>query len=159
MAELPDDSPWREGGCACGAVRYRARPAVALTLYRCHCRDCQKQTSSAFGLSMFLPEAAFELTRGSPAKFARTADSGRVVDSFFCGDCGSRVYNTSAARPGLVNLRPGSLDDPAGLAPVGDLWAERRQDWVDLLPDGLAYPTQPDNLDALVARYAARKGG
>ncbi|MEO3428405.1 GFA family protein [Pelagibius sp. CAU 1746] len=157
MADSSEQKAWREGGCACGAVRYRARPAAALALYRCHCRDCQKQTSSAFGLSMFMPAEAFELTQGTPRKFARQADSGRIIDSFFCADCGSRIYNTSAARPGLVNLRPGTLDDPSGLTPVGDVWAARRQDWVDLLPGGVAYETQPDDLTALIERYAARK--
>lgn len=158
MADSPEEDGWRDGGCACGAIRYRARTSEALALYRCHCRDCQKQTSSAFGLSMFMPAEAFELTRGAPKKFARTADSGRVIDSHFCADCGSRIYNTSPARPGLVNLRPGTLDDPSGLAPAGDVWADRRQDWVPLLEDGIAYATQPDSLDELIARYAARKG-
>lgn len=149
----------REGGCRCGAIRYRADLSQALTLYRCHCRDCQKLTSSAFGLSMFLPAEAFELTQGSPRQAARRADSGRTIEGFFCADCGSSVYNTSPARVGLVNLRPGTLDDPSGLAPVGDVWADRRQEWVDLLPDGLAYATQPDNLDELIARYRPRIGG
>jgi len=159
MTDGSERDLWRDGGCACGAIRYRARPAAALALYRCHCRDCQKQTSSAFGLSMFMPAAAFELTQGSPRKFARQADSGRIIDSYFCADCGSRIYNTSPARPGLVNLRPGTLDDPSGLAPVGDVWAERRQDWVELLPGGIAYETQPDSLEELAARYAALKAG
>lgn len=155
----PDSNLWRDGGCACGAIRYKARTGAALTLYRCHCRVCQKLTSSAFGLSMFLPDDAFELTQGSPKPAARRADSGRTIEGFFCADCGSLIYNTSPARAGLVNLRPGTLDDPSGLAPVGDVWADRRQDWVELLPDGLAYATQPDNLDELIARYTARKGG
>jgi len=155
MTGQQEATSWREGGCACGSVRYRTRLEEALTFYRCHCRDCQKQTSSAFGLSLFMPAEAFELTRGSPRKFARRADSGRTVDSFFCADCGSRIYNTSPARPGLVNLRPGTLDDPSDLAPVGDVWAARRQDWVEPVPGGLCYETQPDNLEELIARYAA----
>jgi hypothetical protein len=146
---------WAEGGCQCGAIRYRVDLARVLTLYRCHCRDCQKLTSTAFGLSMFVPAEAFVLLKGSAKHAARQADSGRTIDSFFCGDCGSRIYNTSAARPGLVNARPGTLDEPGALRPVGDLWTDSKQAWVPLLPGGLSYRRQPDSLEALIARYQA----
>ena len=43
--------PGQEGGCQCGAIRYRLlRAPVALC--SCHCKHCQKQSSSAFGLSI-----------------------------------------------------------------------------------------------------------
>ena len=42
-----------EGGCQCGAVRY-AISAAPLTLYCCHCTECQAQSSSAFGMSMLV---------------------------------------------------------------------------------------------------------
>src|SRR5262245_37317036 len=56
--ELPP-LPW-EGGCQCRAVRYVLR-ALPLTLYACHCKECQLQSSSAFGLSMRIPAAAVEI--------------------------------------------------------------------------------------------------
>ena len=155
MTAVSELSDWVLGGCQCGAIRYRVDLAQVLTLYRCPCRDCQKLTSTAFGLSMFVPETAFELLQGRPKQAARRADSGRIVDSFFCDACGSRIYNTSPARPGLVNARPGTLDHPGDLQPVGDLWTDSKQAWVALLEGGLHYPRQPDNLEALVARYQA----
>jgi hypothetical protein len=42
-----------EGGCVCGAVRYRLT-APPLIVHACHCRDCQKQTGSAFVLNMWI---------------------------------------------------------------------------------------------------------
>ena len=36
----------QEGGCQCGAIRYRLLRAP-VALYACHCSDCQKQSSSA----------------------------------------------------------------------------------------------------------------
>lgn len=35
------------GGCLCGALRYRVT-AEPLTLYACHCTDCQRRTGTAF---------------------------------------------------------------------------------------------------------------
>ncbi len=149
-----------EGGCQCGALRYRVRLAEAVTLYRCHCRECQKQSSSAFGLSMILPQEAFAITRGRPQSWSRIADSGRSVECLFCGSCGCRIYHTAPSRPGMVNLKPGTLDDPGGLQPIGDLWTASKQAWVALLPGGLRFAGQPQPADfeALTARYRQREG-
>jgi hypothetical protein len=49
-----------EGGCQCKSVRYLLR-ALPLTLYACHCKECQLQSSSAFGLSMRVSAAAVEI--------------------------------------------------------------------------------------------------
>ena len=42
-----------EGGCQCGAVRYRIT-GEATALFACHYSHCQRQSGSAFGLSMRL---------------------------------------------------------------------------------------------------------
>ena len=39
------------GCCGCGAIRYRVT-AEPLISYLCHCTECQRRTSSAFGLNM-----------------------------------------------------------------------------------------------------------
>ena len=42
-----------EGGCACAAVRYRlASPPIFV--HCCHCRDCQRQTGSAFVINALI---------------------------------------------------------------------------------------------------------
>jgi hypothetical protein len=53
------------GGCQCGAVRYEIA-AAPLTLYACHCAECQRQSGSAFGLSMPVPAGAVRITAGEP---------------------------------------------------------------------------------------------
>lgn len=105
---------------------------------------------------MILPEAAFQIVQGQPGTWSRIADSGRPVHGFLCPTCGSRLYHTSPSRPGMVNLKPGSLDDPADLQPVGDLWTDSKQAWVELLPEGLRYARQPGDMEALMARYRPR---
>lgn len=150
---------WADGGCQCGALRYEVDLARVQTLYCCHCRECQKQSSSGFGMSMVVPSAAFRLLRGEPQAWARRADSGREVTGFHCPTCGSRVFHSSSRGRDFTNLRAGSLDDTSVLRPVGHLWTDSKQDWVALPADSLCYPRQPDSFDALVARYRAQGAG
>jgi hypothetical protein len=50
---MPTTSDYLEGGCACGAIRYRltARP---MFVHCGHCRDCQRQTGSAFVINALI---------------------------------------------------------------------------------------------------------
>lgn len=66
------------GGCQCGQIRDEIC-AEPLTLYVCHCQECQKQSSSAFGMSLTVPCDAVVILQGQPKVCTRQADSGRVV--------------------------------------------------------------------------------
>jgi hypothetical protein len=86
------------GGCQCGQVRYEIH-AEPLTLYLCHCKECQKQSSSAFGMSLTVPQDAVVILRGKPKAWTRKSDSGREVNNLFCGDCGTRLFHERAYNP------------------------------------------------------------
>lgn len=47
-------SGFHEGGCLCGAVRYRTEGLPVFTIV-CHCRACQHRTGSAFGIGAYFP--------------------------------------------------------------------------------------------------------
>lgn len=144
------------GGCQCGAVRYRlARSSVIV--YACHCLECQKQSASAFALSVPLRAVDLDI-KGPMTPYQRPTDSGSHTNCWFCSVCGSRLYHQSARSSEVVTLKGGTLDDPSGLEPVAHLWVKRKQSWV-LLPETVErYDEQPDNLkswrDALVLRDA-----
>ena len=63
------------GGCQCDQIRY-AVSGEPIVLYRCHCTECQRQSGSAFGMSMWIKEGEFKITSGPLEKTTRTADSG-----------------------------------------------------------------------------------
>jgi hypothetical protein len=65
------------GCCQCGKIRYEITEA-AQSVYACHCRDCQRLTSSAFSMGVVVPEAAFKLGGVEPRALQRLADSGRT---------------------------------------------------------------------------------
>ncbi len=131
----------REGGCQCGAIRY-AIDGVPLTLAVCHCRDCQRQSGSAFGMSLVVRRDDFHLLAGEPRVFTRSADSGNEVACAFCPDCGVRLYHQPSKLTKTVNVKPGTLDDTSGLEPAMHVWARRKQAWSPI-PAGI--PQFPQN--------------
>jgi hypothetical protein len=54
----------REGGCACGAVRYRLTSDPLFT-HCCHCLNCQRQTGSAFVINLLIEADRVELLAGA----------------------------------------------------------------------------------------------
>jgi hypothetical protein len=122
------------GGCACGAVRYEctAEPLFSLN---CHCRDCQRETGSAFAPILAVPRSAFRLTQGSPKYFELTADSGQKTRRAFCAGCGSPLFGDPGSRPDLVMIRVGSLDDPSAFRLSRDVYTASAQPWDYMNPD------------------------
>lgn len=114
------------GGCLCGACRYELRAAPHL-VYLCHCTDCQRQSGSAFSMSMPAPNDAFAVTKGDPARFERTMQSGRRTTVRFCGSCGSRVFAQASAQ--VVVLRPGTLDDTRWVVPAAQNYRRSAMHW------------------------------
>jgi len=143
------------GGCQCGQVRYTITPAHSI-VYACHCRECQKQSSGAFGLSMPVRLSAIRFD-GDMAVYERPTDSGAVTVCFFCPSCGSRIYHRDSTAGEFISLKAGTLDDTSGLSLVAHLWVCRKQPWIRIDPELPAFDTQPDDLghwrSRLVSRY------
>ena len=140
----------RTGGCQCGAVRYELT-GETLAAIICHCSECQKQTSSAFGMTLPVAKRDFRLISGALKEWRRMADSGRALTCHFCADCGSRVYHSSSLGPDYWHLKPGTLDDTSWLAPVAQVWTDSAQTWLKL-GDLPSYPRQPDDIAAVLKR-------
>ena len=131
------------GRCQCENIKYEINePPILLCV--CHCLDCQKLSSSAFGLSMTLPLNAFKVT-GELKKWEYTSDNGEVNIAYFCPVCGNRIYHEHKEKKGFIRLKPGTLDNTQILDPDIHLWVKRKQPWV-IIDDGLPkHETQPED--------------
>ena len=138
------------GGCQCGAVRYTLK-AVPVVFYLCHCADCQKQSSSAFGESVKARRGDVEIS-GETARFETTADSGRPKLCEFCPGCGTRLFHGRRPDAETFNIKGGTLDDARWLVPAGHIWTASKQALFVIGEDELSYPRSPD-YDALTRRW------
>ena len=116
------------GGCLCGRVRYAATTPPAFNSL-CHCRDCQRYTGSPFEAALVFPAAAFSL-QGELRTYAAVGGTGRIVHRRFCPTCGSGVMNEADARPGIVIVLAGTLDDPTAFEPDAEVFCDFAQPWV-----------------------------
>lgn len=144
-----------EGGCECGAVRYRLLEDP-LELHVCHCTDCQRLSGSAFVLSMPVRRQAIELLKGDPPPLEFDTPQGTRRCDRRCASCGSRLWSEPPRLPDLLTLRPGSLDDKSWLQPVAHIWTRSAQPWV-VIPEGvLRYEKNPDDPLVLVRAWKSR---
>lgn len=129
-----------EGGCRCGAVRYRVKADKLPNVYACHCLDCQTWSGSAFSLQFIVPEDALEVT-GKPFLYERISDDGeRTSRQRGCSTCITRVYNTNTRRPGLAAVRAGTLDRSDELTIVAHIWTKRKLKGIDIPADVPSWP-------------------
>ena len=124
-----------EGGCVCGAIRYRVSGSPAL-VQACHCSFCQRRTGSAFALIAAFKEDQVELSGATPRQYEHRSDeSGRWLRSHFCGNCGTTVLITLEKNPGVRVVPGGSFDDPSGFKPSRHIWTRSAHDWIVFPPD------------------------
>ncbi len=120
------------GGCQCGEIRYALNPDAVETMYACHCTDCQRQSASAFGISVIVKRSGFTLVDGTVKTWLTRAESGNTKRANFCPTCGVRIFHDDGDGSPWVSVKGGSLDDTANLKPGAHLWVKRQQPWLQL---------------------------
>jgi hypothetical protein len=119
-----------EGGCACGQVRYRMTSKPML-VHCCHCKDCQRQTGSAFVVNAVIEQNRVQLLSGAPEPVAMPTDSGRPHDVHRCPKCKTAVWSDYGKRP-MRFVRVGTLDEPARVPPDVHIFTRSKLPWVGL---------------------------
>jgi len=113
-----------EGGCLCGAVRYRVTgAAIARTL--CHCETCRRAAGAPSVAWAIFSADAFAFTAGEPRVFR----SSPHITRSFCGECGTPLVYRSERRPDVVDITTASLDAPDAFAPEREIWTEEKLGW------------------------------
>jgi len=123
-----------EGGCVCGAVRYRvkAQPQAGLV---CHCTWCQRRSGSAFAFVAYFNEGDVEFLRGRMTAYEHRSDeTGRWLKIEFCPVCGTPVTHTTELRPGLRGISAGTLDERDWFRIDRHIWTRSARPWVTI-PD------------------------
>lgn len=118
----------------CPSVSSNSRHICTTLKALCHCLDCRKITGSAFSTNIIVDAEGFKVTKGTPKTFAKTADSGKTVTSYFCGDCGTTLWRETETYGNTKIIKAGTLDDDDvaldNAKPVVELFVKHRVSWV-----------------------------
>jgi hypothetical protein len=145
-----------EGGCSCGAVRYRME-AAPMFVHCCHCLDCQRQTGSAFVINALVETAAVAVQGAQPVRFEMPTESGRPHGIYRCGACGIAVWSEYGGVAALRFVRVGTLDDPRAAPPDVHIYVRSKQPWVTLPASVPAFDTYYDSKQLWSADSLARR--
>lgn len=126
-----------DGGCLCGAVRYRAW-GRAYGITHCHCATCRKASGAPFVTWAGFDADKFVFTRGDPVSYA---SSGHVRRTF-CGQCGTALTYRRGDLPDSIDVTLGSMDAPEALSPEDHTWTESRLSWIAFADHLPAYPRE-----------------
>lgn len=121
------------GSCLCGAVSCSGGVTIKMTM-NCHCTDCRKVTGAAYGTLLFMAEDELTIS-GELQSYHHKSDRGSDLTKLFCGICGSQMFTRNSARPGLIGVRAGQIDQTELIQPGANLYGDS------------AIPSTPMNTD------------
>jgi len=151
-----------EGGCACGAVRYRMTGAP-MFVNCCHCRWCQRESGAAFALNAMIEADRVVLLKGAPAMVPTPSASGGGQVFARCPDCHVALWsNYAGAGEAMRFVRVGTLDQPDRVPPDIHIYTASKQPWV-VIPEGAVVVAEYYSRDDYwpkdsLARWKALKG-
>jgi hypothetical protein len=143
------------GSCRCGRVDIRVtKPPLATSA--CHCRGCQKMSSSAYSLTAIIPADGFAVTKGEPVIGGL---HGPDTHHFFCGHCMTWMFTRPEGMP-FVNVRPTLLDDTAWFRPFMETFTTTKLPFAETgaVRRFAAFPAM-EEYEGLVAEYQAWVAG
>lgn len=155
-----------EGRCACGAVRYRLH-AMPFAVHCCHCRDCQRETGSAFVINGLVETPHVEVIEGQPEAILTPSASGKGQQVVRCPACKVALWSHYGGMgEKAAFIRVGTLEDPDACAPQVHIFTRSKQPWFQLPDDASAFEIfySRDDLDRLfgtdgAARWRALRDG
>ncbi len=120
-----------EGGCHCGAVRFRVE-GKPLWVVHCHCDDCRNTSAAPVSTFVGVRDTDFTVTKGERRAYASSPGVARS----FCAACGTPLTYEGARFPGEVHILIGALDEPARFTPRAHVHTVDQLPWLKM-DDGL----------------------
>jgi hypothetical protein len=128
---VAEDGAILEGGCQCGAVRFRATGKPKWVAH-CHCADCRRASAAPFTTYASFDAVNVAWTGAAPKSYA----SSPTVTRRFCETCGTPMSYESDGWAGEVHIFVAALDDPEALQPRLHAYVVDQLSWIHT-DDGL----------------------
>jgi hypothetical protein len=145
-----------DGGCTCGAVRYRLA-AAPMFVNCCHCTWCQRETGSGFVINAIIETARLQMTRGESRAVQTPSESGGGQIIHRCPSCHVALWSHYGGRTAIAFVRAGTLDEAAAVAPGAFIFTRSKLRWVDLPPEIPAFEIYYDMNTLWPAESLARR--
>jgi hypothetical protein len=129
------------GKCLCGAVRWVSEQPPIVTRV-CWCRDCQYFGAGSGTVNVCFRTETFRVT-GVMTDYESNADSGNRMHRRFCSKCGTPLFSEAEARPHLVFVRAGTMDNPNLAQPAMTIWTSSAPRWACFDPEVPQVEKQP----------------
>lgn len=123
-----------DGGCACGAVRYRLKDEP-IFVNNCHCTLCQRQTGAGSAVNAFIEMDRLEHLSGALSEHQLKTGSGATQIIIRCEKCGTPVWSHYRLGRKAAAVRVGTLDDPSAVRPDAAIFVVDRPSWGPLPDD------------------------
>ena len=117
------------GSCLCGKIRYTVSQPLD-KIIACNCTHCQKASGAGASHNALVPTKAVTFVAGTPKRYADTAQSGNILNRYFCGDCGSPIYSQREKVPEMMVLKVGTLDSSNDMKIVMNVWTKSARPWM-----------------------------
>lgn len=128
-----------EGGCRCGAIRYRVT-GEPLSAGYCHCRMCQRAAGAPVVAWVAFRRGNFRLVKGMPETEAASPRALRR----FCPECGTALVFEYPANRDTIDVAVATLDDPNAAEPVYQIWIAGRDEWLHRPGEGSGENSPPN---------------
>jgi hypothetical protein len=123
--------------CACGAIRMIVGGDPHI-VSMCHCQICQRRTGSTYSVHAYFSRSAVKV-EGFPKSYSRSAESGRIIESHFCPDCGSTMFWGHPLHADRIGIPVGAFADPSFPPPEVSIFMPYKHPWVVVPQDVPAY--------------------
>mmetsp|Transcript_42122 Transcript_42122/g.65915 ORF Transcript_42122/g.65915 Transcript_42122/m.65915 type:complete len:138 (-) Transcript_42122:2298-2711(-) len=122
-----------EGGCQCGAVRYKVA-AEASSTNHCHCTMCRKTHGAMFATFAIIDRSKFSITKGEDGLKVYESTPGNTRT--FCSTCGCPLMWQGSKEPNNVYYTAGTLDDGANpghsAENIQHIWIQSKVPWFEV---------------------------
>ena len=119
-----------EGGCLCGAIRYRSLEPPSRCMI-CHCEQCRKHSGGPCLSFVHFAPGSFEWLGEQPTRYR----SSQYAERGFCAKCGSTVSMHEEVLADRIQIATGTLDEPHRVEPQDHVWVQSQLPWMQIRDD------------------------
>ena len=120
------------GSCHCQGVNYEIAAEIR-GFQHCHCHTCRNIHGTVYGSGAVTSRDGFRIVSGNDKISEYESSPGKK--RCFCSNCGSHIYAYMAAKPDIVVLGMGTLDEDPKVRPIRHIWMSHRAPWYEVLDD------------------------